>query len=121
MKSKKNIDSKKIYGSVLLIVGAALIVFGSIISGQVKQGDRKIHNAQRNVNTFKQVTKASPYTREIGKSASRSVQKKINAGRKKAGKFKGLSIVLLIVGIVSALSGATLLYLGFGTKKKRKR
>ncbi len=123
MASKKSVKftakAKKISGSILLVVGIVLIVFGSIVSGKVNQGRRKIRKAQKSVNVIRDVSGASGYTRGIGKAASNSAQKKINKGKRQAGTFKGLSIVFLVVGIVCVSSGASILYLGYEPKKRK--
>lgn len=106
-------NRKKIAGSILLSLGVVLIVFGSIVSGKVDQGKRKIQNAQRGVNTVRSVTGVTRYSEDIGNAATLSVQNKINSGKTKVKKFNALSLIMLILGTASSLIGSILLYKGF--------
>lgn len=114
---KSSGSTKKILGSVLLVIGVLLVVFGSIISGKVDEGDKKIRSSQRAINTIKRVTRIHPISRDIGRAATKPTQRKINKGRKEANTYRSLSIICLIVGIVSTVFGAALLFWGFMSKK----
>lgn len=121
MESKKTKSQlpKRISGVILLVLGVLIIIFGNIISGQVEEGKKKIHKAQRGVNTIKDISKIHQTTEKIGKTITKPVQKKINKGRVQAKDYKILSTVMLIVGIVFSATGVILLILSFTSKKRQ--
>lgn len=110
---------RRITSIVLLILGIAMFIFGSYISGQVAQGEKKIANAQQNVNQVRKLTKASPYTKGLGKVATQPVQQKINEGKQTASQYKKVATWLHIGGSVLFILGVVLLIFSFSDKKKK--
>lgn len=102
---------KKTFGFILMILGICCFIFGTIIASQVRQGETKIQNAQKGVNTVRNTSKINPYAHEIGKLATKPVQQKINEGKTKAGKFKVISFWFRIGGIALFIVGLILLVL----------
>ena len=111
--------SKKISGSILLIVGITFYIFGAFISGQVKEGEKKIQGAQSGVNTATGVTRINRYTKQVGRFFASPIQNKINQGKEKAGKFKVLSLCLRIGGILLFVIGIFILLQGFKNRRKK--
>lgn len=111
--------SKKISGSILLFLGLAFYIFGTLISGQVRAGEEKIHRAQSGVNTATGVTRINRYTKQVGRFFASPIQNKINEGKEKAGKFRVLSLTLCITGIVLFFLGIVFLFLGFKNRRKK--
>ena len=109
---------KKITGPILTILGIILFIFGSIISGKVKEGEKQIHKAKEGIHLLKDVTKISPYTRKAEKVTTQPLEGKVKEGEQKAATFKLLSIWFRIGGIILFVSGLTCFFLDFKLKKK---
>lgn len=114
-------NGKKISGLILILIGAALIVFSCLISAKVKQGEQKIQRSQRTVNTIRKYSSVSPNAKKIGQMATQPVQQKINQGKQEAAKFQGISIWAFIGGIIIAAVGVVLFVLGFFSDEKPKK
>ena len=102
---------KKIFSFILMILGICCFIFGSIVGGKVKKGESQIQSAQKGVNTVDNATRGNPYAHAIGKIATDPVQKKIDSGKVKAGKYKVLSFWFRIGGIALFVIGLILLVL----------
>ncbi|MCH9633891.1 MAG: hypothetical protein S4CHLAM7_06250 [Chlamydiae bacterium] len=109
--------SKKIAGPLLLILGILFIVFAGIITKQVNEGSQKIKKTQKSVNAARGISRINPFARKVVDCATRPVQQKINQGEIRVSKFKTLSVIFLVVGILFTVLGSLLIFLGFKKKK----
>ena len=111
--------SSKIAGFIIAILGICVFVFGTIVSAKVKEGEQDITKGQRGVNVVRDVSKITPFTKKVGKMATRPAQQKINKGKVSAGRYKKLALWLRIGGIVLFAAGAFLLFYGYTRNSKR--
>lgn len=109
---------KRISGVVVLIIGAALFVFGSYVSEEVAGGRQKISSAQKSVDQVDSLSKMSPYTKGVGGMATGSAQKKIDKGREDVAKYQMLANLLHGSGVVLFIAGVGLVALSFMQKKR---
>lgn len=113
-------SKKGIWGIVLIIIGVILFVFGSYISGEVSDGEKKIKHAQQTVDQGKRLTSSNRYTKGIGNMAAHPVQKKIDEGKTEAKNYQTLASILHGSGIVVFIIGVGCIVFSF-TSKHRKR
>lgn len=104
---------------VLIPLGIAAFVFGSIIAAKVSRGEVEIQKAERTVQVIRQVGKINPYTKQAAKVATDPMKNKIQDGKAKAAKYQILSVWLRIAGIVAFAVGVILLFF-FRRKSKKK-
>lgn len=110
---------KRFSGIILLIIGIVLILFSNYIADQITMGKNKISNAQEQVNQANSLFSLNPYTKEAGKIATDSGQRKINEGQKQVDKYEQISHFLLMGGIVLAVAGSVLIIINFISKKRK--
>ncbi|OGN62128.1 MAG: hypothetical protein A3F09_02840 [Chlamydiae bacterium RIFCSPHIGHO2_12_FULL_49_11] len=124
MKSKKRLHVVKVVLRVisilLMVSGTVLFILALTISGQVEEGKGKADKAQKNVNTARQITSSSSYTKDIGEAATDPIQQKINAGRRDIKKYGQLVQVFYIVAICTVGTGVPLFIISFFPRRKRK-
>lgn len=112
---------KKVTGYLFILVGIAGIVFGTIVSSKVKDGEVKIRKSQRTINNLRNFSKINPHTEKAVKVATHPVQQKVNEGKVEAKQYKILANWLTISGSILALVGSLLLFLGYRqTRNKTK-
>lgn len=110
---------KKILCPILIVLGIGAFIFGIYISGQVRIGEKKIHNAQKGVNQVCNLAKGNSYTKLVGKVATSPIQKKINEGKGTVQGYKKLASWLKISGIV--LFSVGFIWLLFVPSKKKNK
>ncbi len=107
---------KRIVGIVLFLAGVAMLITSHVITTRVAEGKIKISNAQGQVDQSNQLFSLNPYSKEAGGMITGSAQKKIDEGRHTVAYYEGLARTLQIAGIVSAIVGVGVFFLG-GRKK----
>lgn len=93
-----------------------MLLFSDYIATQVAEGKMKIERAQGQVDTAESLFSLSKYTKPIGKTFTKGVQNKIDAGQRDVDKYESLSNNLKIGGIILIVIGAAVLI--FGRKKR---
>ncbi len=109
-------QSKRILGILLIVIGGAMVLFSNYIAGQVAQGQAQIDSAQSQVNTTDTLFSGSEYTKPFGKALTGGAQKKIDAGQREVNYYSGLSGKVKVGGIILIVIGAAILFMG---RKKR--
>jgi hypothetical protein len=110
---------KKATGTVLVLVGIALIGAAIYIKGEVSIGRVKIASAQKQVDTGSSLFSLSPYTKDVGKGLTDSAQKKIDEGKKQAGAYDELADRIQIGGIICVILGIGIFFIP--SRKGRRR
>lgn len=110
--------TRRILGIIFLILGVALYIFGSYISGEVSEGRKKIASAQKSVDQGRGFSQLSPYTKDIGDIIADSAQKKIDEGKQQADEYQVLANWLHRAGIIIFIVGVGFLAFSFTRKKK---
>ncbi len=82
---------KRILGLILGVFGIVLLVFGSYINGLVKEGRKKISDAQKGLDRGSSILSLTPITKQVGKTAMSGIQEKINAGEEGANYYAHLA------------------------------
>jgi hypothetical protein len=103
---------QRIIGIVLIALGGAMLAGSAYIKSEVGMGQERIQSAQRSVDTGNKLFSLSPYTKDVGKTMTRSAQKKIDEGRMEVAKYMQIAHMLQIGGFISLIGGAALLFLG---------
>jgi hypothetical protein len=109
-------NSKRVFGVVILLAGGAMIFFSMYIMGQVSTGREQLSEAQSQVDRGSGLFDLNPLTKEIGKGITGSAQRKIDRYGKEADQYAQMASWLKIGGIVLIIVGAGTLFLG---RKKR--
>ncbi|MBI2743392.1 MAG: hypothetical protein HYX48_05690 [Chlamydiales bacterium] len=91
---------RKILGIIVVVCGLGMIGMSMYIMGQVEEGEQQISSAQKKVDVGTGITSLNPATKEIGKSLSGSVQKKIDEGSMEAAHYRQIAGWSKIGGIV---------------------
>lgn len=110
----------RIIGILVLIAGIVMMFVSNYIYDQIGEGNRKIENAQRNVDTGESLLKLTPVTKAVGKQAMSPIQEKINEGRATIEEYEILAHRLQVWGIVLIIAGAVIFLLSFVFKKKKR-
>ncbi|MES2273834.1 MAG: hypothetical protein V4487_06545 [Chlamydiota bacterium] len=108
-------NSKRIFGILLLIGGIALFLFSNYISKQVTAGKAEISSAQSQVDQSNSLFSLNPVSKEVGKGLTGSAQRKIDAGNQEVNEYERLAGWLKIGGGILLIVGIGFLILG---KKK---
>lgn len=108
---------KKILGIFLVLIGAGLIIFGSIVSKKVQQGDLKIQRSQNTVDTVRGISRINPDTKKIGKAVTRPAQKKINQGKVEANRYRAIALWSKIGGILLIAVGGGMFFIALSNKQ----
>lgn len=98
-----------------LIIGVICMGSSLYIKGEVREGQKKIANAQRNVDQGTSLFSITPLTKPFGDGLSRPVQKEIDQGKQDVAYYTALSNWLMIIGTLFLLGGAA----SFFIRKKR--
>jgi uncharacterized protein YjeT (DUF2065 family) len=111
-KKKKGgcMNTKKIIGIALIVVGAVMLFFSNYIAEQVASGKMQIQEAQGKVDSADSLFSQTKYTKPIGNVFTGSAQKKIDAGQSEVNKYESMSNNLKIGGIVLILIGVIVLF-----------
>lgn len=108
--------NKKVLGSILIILGIVLFIFGSYISGEVAKGREQISTAQKGVDVGSGVI--SPFSEDLSDAATAPIQEKIDEGRRDADRYQTLANWLHGSGVVIFVAGIVVLLRSRGSKKK---
>lgn len=98
-------NTKRVIGIVLIIVGAVMLFFSNYIAEQVMAGQMQVNQGQSQVNTIDSVMSMSKYTKPIGKTMTSSAQSRINAGQAEIDKYESIANNLKIGGIILIVIG----------------
>ena len=98
-------NSKRVTGIVIAIIGVAMLFFSNYIKGQVAEGREKISSAQSSVDKGNSLFNLNPITKEVGKGLTGSAQRKIDEGSAEADQYAQYAQWLLIGGIVLIVVG----------------
>lgn len=104
-------NTKKIIGIALIVVGAVMLFFSNYIAEQVASGKMQIQDAQSKVDTADTLFSQSKYTKPVGNMFTGSAQKKIDAGQADVDKYESMSSNLKIGGIILIIIGAAVLFI----------
>ncbi len=110
-------NSKRIIGIVLIVIGVVMFIFSNTISNQVAEGRGKISSAQKKVDTGNTLFSLTPESQQVGKMLTDSAQEKIDEGSVKADYYESMASSLKIGGIVAFIIGVGFVFLG----RKRSR
>lgn len=110
-------NSKRIIGIVLIVIGIVMFIFSNSISNQVAEGRGEISSAQEKVDTGSTLFSVTPQSKQVGKLITGSAQEKINEGSAKADYYESMAHSLKIGGIVVFIIGIGVVFLG----RKRSR
>lgn len=109
----------RILGIIILLAGLSSYFFAGYIATQVASGREQVASAEQNVDTLKDLSSLSPYTKGGGKIVADSAQKKIDAGNMDISKYQQLSDLLHQCGIIGSILGAILISVSFIPVKKK--
>jgi len=101
---------KRIVGICLIVLGLGLIASSFYIKSRVASGREQIAEAESAVRKGKQLFSINPFTKELGKGITDSVEKKIQAGSTKADRYATIAMWFQIVGGVCIVVGAGLIF-----------
>ncbi len=104
-------NTKKIIGIALIVVGAVMLFFSNYIAEQVSSGRMQIQQAQSQVDTTDSLFSQTKYTKPVGNIFTGSAQKKIDAGQADVDKYQSMSNNLKIGGIILIIIGAAVLFI----------
>lgn len=107
----------RIFGIVLLLLGAGLLFFSNYIATQVAEGKLSIKNGQEQVDTLNSAFSQTQYTKPFGKFFTGGAEKKIEAGQVEVDKYERIANTINTIGIICLICGAAILILGFARKK----
>lgn len=109
-------NSKRVLGIVIFLVGIVMICFSMYISNQVAEGRGQISEAQGKLNQGNSLFGMSSTTKEVGKIFTSGAQSKINAYSEQADYYAQVANWLKIGGIVLVVIGVGVVVL---CRKKR--
>jgi hypothetical protein len=102
----------RIFGIVMIVIGAIMLFFSHYIAERVAEGRMQIASGQSKVDTANALFSASPYTKEAGKTVTGSAQRRIDAGSAEAAQYEALSQKLQIGGVVLIVIGIGFVVMG---------
>ena len=115
----------RIIGILVFVGGIAMMLVSNYIYEQIGEGNRKIENAERKMQTGQSVLKLNPFASEttdmITKPAMSSIQRKIDEGKATIEEYEILANRLKIGGIVAIIAGVIIFLLSFIKTKRRGR
>ena len=103
-------DSRKIFGVVLIVVGAIMLFFADYIADRVAEGRMQIEQGQRTVDTANSVFSSNKYTKPFGSAITGSSQREIDAGRMQVSQYTTLANGCRILGIVFIALGVGIVF-----------
>lgn len=98
-------NSKQVFGIVILIAGVIMLGASFYIKNQVLQGRMQISEAQGKVDTANSIFSLTPQTQSAGKVFTGSAQSQINAGSSQADYYAQMANWLQIGGIILIIAG----------------
>ena len=105
-------NSTRIFGIVVIIVGAVLLLFSNYIAEQVGAGKMEIQSGQSKVDTANSLFSTNRYTKGVGDVFTGSSQRRIDEGRAEVAHYESMAHMLQIGGIVLIVIGAGIVLLG---------
>ena len=103
--------TKRISGIIIVILGIALILSSFYIKSRVSSGREQISEAEESVKQGKELFSSNPFTKEIGKHITGSVEKKIKEGSDKADTYDTLALWFQIGGSAFVVIGSGLIFI----------
>lgn len=110
-------SKKKIYATIVIVIGIAMLLASHSIQKQVTHGKIQIAEAQETVDRGNSLFSLSPYTHEIGKEVTGSAQKKITEGQHKVQFYEQVASLMFIGGVMIIVIGLGTLGFSFMQKK----
>ena len=111
------LNTKRVVGIIVLILGVVLIFTSSYIQRRVEEGRGQIKSAQKKVDQANTYFSVTPATKEVGKVVTKPAQKKIDKGRQQVGEYGEMAHWIKIGGIVLIVAGAAVILVS----RKRRR
>ena len=109
---------QRIFGGVLLVLGAALFLYGNYISKEVEEGRQKIEIAQEKIDPSPHIPHLRPVPRHMEGMERESAQSRIDQKKEMIDNYEMLANWLHTGGIVVLIGGALFLAFTFSDKKK---
>ncbi len=107
----------RVLGVLVVILGGSLFYFSNYIAEQVEEGKQQVVEGQKKVDTVRNFSALSPYTKDLGGMVADSGQKKIDAGKQDIHKYSQLANQLHLGGVIVVITGFCLIGLSFIPKK----
>lgn len=101
-------NSKQVFGIVILIAGVIMLCGSFYIKNQVLQGRMQISSAQGKVDTANSIFSLTPQTNTAGKVFTGSAQSQIDAGSAQANYYAQMAQWLQIGGIILIIAGGAI-------------
>lgn len=114
-------NSKRILGLVVLIVGVILLFVSHYIEGRVAEGQEQVKGAQKKVNQGNSLFSLSPATKDAGQQLTKGAQKKIDAGKQQISHYADIADQLQVGGILLVIVGAGIILICRNKKDAKKR
>lgn len=110
----------RILGILVLIAGIAAIMFSNYITNQVTEGKAKIASGEKSLNQANQLFSLNPVAKQVGKSVTRSGEKKIAMGKEQIAYYENLAQQLMVGGIIGCVVGGGMFIISLlGSTHKR--
>jgi hypothetical protein len=114
-------NSKRILGIIVLVVGVVLLFVSSNIKKQVAEGTLKVSSAEKSVSQANSLFSLSPATKQLSQGAMKGAEKKIAAGKEQIAYYSKLADELQMGGFVLVIAGIVIFVLGGNGSKHKKR
>jgi len=104
--------TRRILGIILIVLGVCSITLSFYIKSQVKEGRKQISGAQEKINKGKELFSLNPLAKDVGKSITNPIEKKLKKESTKADKYDTVGTWLQIGGVVAIVIGGFLIFIG---------
>jgi hypothetical protein len=115
---EKDMKMQRIFGGALLVLGAALFLYGNYVSKEVEEGRQKIEIAQDKLDHGPHIPHLRPVPRHMEEMERESAQSRIDQKKEMIDNYEMLATWLHGGGIVVFIGGALLLAFTFNDRKK---
>lgn len=104
-------NTRKIIAIILVVIGVGCLGMSHYINQQVLGGQAQVDSAQRSVDQGNKLFSINPVSKEVGKTLTSPIQRKIDAGQAEVLYYARIAQILQVGGIILILAGLVVFFI----------